>query len=211
MPLLLLIRHGENDYAKRGRLAGRLPGIHLNERGRKQAEDLAEALAPGTDQGGLLKSARTRLETAEPIARRSRVSVNKRPACWRQTLENGKDNRSVGWPSPGTGGWSRGLHRGATHPGGETFLQTQSRIVAALDGICAAGGRRDIVACVLHADPIKLAVAHYIGLPLDCFQRLACDTGSVTLLAVGEQRPIDLAEPATAVPSSTARQQFGKH
>ena len=45
MPLLLLIRHGENDYSRKGRLAGRLPGIHLNERGKQQAQELAKALA----------------------------------------------------------------------------------------------------------------------------------------------------------------------
>jgi broad specificity phosphatase PhoE len=42
------------------------------------------------------------------------------------------------------------------------------------------------VAVVFHADPIKLAVAHYLGMPLDHFQRLGCDTGSVTVLYVSE-------------------------
>ncbi len=45
MPLVLLIRHGENEYVKTGKLAGRLPGVHLNERGRQQAADLAKALS----------------------------------------------------------------------------------------------------------------------------------------------------------------------
>ena len=40
MPLLLLIRHGENEYVKTGKMAGRLPGVHLNEKGQKQAEAL---------------------------------------------------------------------------------------------------------------------------------------------------------------------------
>ena len=44
MPLLLLVRHGENDYSKTGKLAGRLPGVSLNERGRKEAEELGKAL-----------------------------------------------------------------------------------------------------------------------------------------------------------------------
>ena len=44
MPLLLLIRHAENDYVKKGLLAGRLPDIHLNQKGQAQAQDLAEAL-----------------------------------------------------------------------------------------------------------------------------------------------------------------------
>ena len=44
MPLLLLIRHGENDFVKTGKMAGRLPGVHLNERGQKQAQALGDAL-----------------------------------------------------------------------------------------------------------------------------------------------------------------------
>jgi len=45
---------------------------------------------------------------------------------------------------------------------------------------------KDIIAVVFHADPIKLAVAHFLGLPLDHFQRLSCETGSVSALYVGE-------------------------
>ena len=37
MPTILLIRHAENEYVAKGRLAGRLPGVHLNENGKKQA------------------------------------------------------------------------------------------------------------------------------------------------------------------------------
>jgi bisphosphoglycerate-dependent phosphoglycerate mutase len=44
MPIVLLIRHAENEYLKKGRLAGRLPGIHLNDQGRQQAEALVETL-----------------------------------------------------------------------------------------------------------------------------------------------------------------------
>jgi broad specificity phosphatase PhoE len=74
----------------------------------------------------------------------------------------------------------------AQFPEGESFYECQSRVVRALDLICARHKARGLIVCVLHADPIKLAVAHYIGLPLDHFQRLGCDTGSVTALAVGE-------------------------
>ena len=42
MPIVMLIRHGENDYVKKGRLAGRKPGVHLNEKGRTQAENAAK-------------------------------------------------------------------------------------------------------------------------------------------------------------------------
>ncbi len=64
------------------------------------------------------------------------------------------------------------------------MVEGQARIVAALDAICSKHKPRDILACVFHSDPIKMAVAHYLGLPLDHFQRLACDTASATLVAV---------------------------
>ena len=67
----------------------------------------------------------------------------------------------------------------ARHPGGESLLETQARVVSALEAICARHAARELVACVFHSDPIKLAVAHFIGLPLDHFQRLGCDTASV--------------------------------
>jgi probable phosphoglycerate mutase len=42
----------------------------------------------------------------------------------------------------------------------------------------------ELIAVVFHADPIKLAVAHYLGLGLDNFQRLTANTGSVTILKI---------------------------
>jgi broad specificity phosphatase PhoE len=74
----------------------------------------------------------------------------------------------------------------AQFPEGETFYECQARIVTALDSISKKYKPQDVIACVFHADPIKLTVAHYIGLPLDHFQRLSCDTGSLTALYVSE-------------------------
>ena len=39
MTIFFLVRHGENDWVKKNRLAGWLPGVHLNENGRRQAQD----------------------------------------------------------------------------------------------------------------------------------------------------------------------------
>ena len=44
MTVLLLVRHGAIDMVY-GRLAGRLPGVRLNEEGRRQAANLAARLA----------------------------------------------------------------------------------------------------------------------------------------------------------------------
>jgi probable phosphomutase (TIGR03848 family) len=185
MPLLLLIRHGENDYTKTGKLAGRMPGLSLNERGRKQAEELASALANAGLEAIYSSPLERALETAEPIARAHRLKVLPAPGLLEADVGEwqGKSVRRLAL----TKYWRvvQNAPSRARHPGGESFAETQVRVVSALEAICAKHKERALIACVFHSDPIKLAVAHFIGLPLDHFQRLGCDTGSVTLLALG--------------------------
>jgi broad specificity phosphatase PhoE len=182
--LLLLIRHAENDYSKSGRLAGRLPGVHLNERGKEQAADLASALR-GAPIKALYSSPLDRaIETAKPIARELKLSVQ-REAGLIETDVGQWQGRSIRRLAL-TKAWRvfQQAPSRAKHPGGESMIGAQARVVSALEEICARHKPRDLVACVLHSDPIKLAVAHFIGLPLDHVQRLSCDTSSTTLLAV---------------------------
>jgi probable phosphoglycerate mutase len=186
MPILLLIRHGENDYSKTGKFAGRLPGIHLNERGQKQAKELADSLAQVPLKAIYASPLERAMETAAPIATARKLEVIPDPGLLESDIGKweGLSVRRVAR----TKSWRAVQYAPsrAGHPGGETFQQVQTRIASTLDAICARYKHHDIVACVFHADPIKLAVTHYIGLPLDNFQRLACDTGSVALLSVHE-------------------------
>ena len=73
-------------------------------------------------------------------------------------------------------------------PGGESFTEMQTRIVAAVDRLRAAhpGG---VVVCVSHADPIKAAVAHAMGTHLDLFQRIVISPCSVTRDRLHRRRP----------------------
>lgn len=186
MPILLLIRHGENDYSKTGRLAGRLPGVRLNERGRQQAEQLAKALANAPLAAVYSSPLERAMETAEAIAQSHDLRVGQIPGLLEANIGDwqGKSIRRLAL----TKYWRviQGAPSRARHPGGESFAETQTRIVSALEEVMARHKDRDFIACVFHADPIKLAVAHYIGLPLDNFQRLACDTCSVTMLALSQ-------------------------
>ncbi len=45
---------------------------------------------------------------------------------------------------------------------------------------------KDLIICVSHADPIRLAVAYFVGLPLDLFQRLYIAPASFTVLEIRE-------------------------
>jgi broad specificity phosphatase PhoE len=73
-------------------------------------------------------------------------------------------------------------------PGGETIRATQLRLVDTLNQI-ARDHPKDTVAVFCHSDPIKLAVAFYLGMPLDLFQRIQISTCSVTVLHLGAGAP----------------------
>ena len=186
MPLLLLIRHGENEFVKTGKMAGRLPGVHLNERGRKQAAELAEALKQVPIKAVYASPLERAVETAEPIVEGHKLEIQLRPelmdndiGVWQgRTLK--QLSRTKKW---------KVVQQAPSRfkfPEGESFLETQTRIASTLDEIAASHKPKDVVAVVFHADPIKLAVAHYLGMPLDYFQRLGCDTASVAVLYVSE-------------------------
>lgn len=126
------------------------------------------------------------METATPIAQSAGLTIQKEKGLLETNVGDwqGKSLKRLYLHKH----WKVVVHAPsrAQFPNGETFHECQSRIVSTLDGILAKHKKDDIVACVFHADPIKLAVAHYIGMPLDHFQRLSCDTGSLTALRVSE-------------------------
>ena len=186
MPLLLLIRHGENEYVKTGKMAGRLPGVHLNERGQKQAAELAEALAHVPLKAVYSSPLERAVETAEPIATRHKLEIQLRPDLMETDIGKwqGRTLKSLRRIKK----WKvvQQAPSRFKFPEGESFLENQTRIVSCLNEIAASHKPKDIVAVVFHADPIKLAIAHYLGMPLDHFQRLGCDTASVTVLYLSE-------------------------
>jgi probable phosphomutase (TIGR03848 family) len=187
MPLLLLIRHGENDYVKTSKMAGHIPGVHLNERGQKQAQALGEALKEVPIKAIYSSPLERAMETATPIAIARKLQIVPEPDLM--------DTHIGKWQGRS---WKTLRHTKAwkivqnapsrfRFPEGESFPEAQMRIVNVLEHVVQKYNKLgDIVAIVCHADPIKLAVSHFLGLPLDNFQRLGCDTGSLTVLHVNE-------------------------
>lgn len=187
MPLLLLIRHGENDYVKTGKLAGHIPGVHLNEKGKQQAQALSEALQKVPLKAVYSSPLERAMETAQPIAESHGLKTVQEPALMDTDVGKwqGRSWRALRLMKA----WKIVQHAPSRFrfPEGESFPEAQTRIANALERIIRRHNKpKDIVAVVFHADPIKLAVAHFLGMPLDHFQRLSCDTGSLTALYVSE-------------------------
>lgn len=187
MPLLLLIRHGENDYVKTGKMAGRLPGVHLNEKGQQQAQALAEALRSVPIKAVYSSPLERAMETATPIASVRKLQIIRESNLMETDIGKwqGKSWKALRLTTV----WKivQNSPSRFRFPEGESFPETQTRIAGALEQMIKRQSKpQDIIVVVFHADPIKLAVSYFLGLPLDHFQRLSCDTGSLTALQVNE-------------------------
>jgi len=186
MPIVLLIRHGENDYVKKGKLAGRLPGVHLNEKGRQQAQAVAERLKKAPIKAIYSSPLERAVETAQPLAEAMSLPVVLQPGLletdygeWQgQSIK--KLSRQKSWKIVQS---NPSLWR---FPGGESIADCQHRFCTQIEELVKQHDAKDMIALVAHADPIKLAVAYFIGLPLDNFQRLGVSPGSITSLFIGE-------------------------
>lgn len=182
MTAIYLVRHGENDLVGK-RLAGLLPGVHLNARGHEQAQALAEELAQLQLSAVYASPLERAAETAAPIATRHGLRVITRQGLLEVDIGSwqGKTLKSL---------QKRKLWRDVQlapsrirFPEGETFVEAQTRVVREIEELRAKhSGVKDAIVCVAHADVIKLAIAYYIGLPLDLFQRLAVAPASISVL-----------------------------
>jgi probable phosphomutase (TIGR03848 family) len=186
MPTFLLIRHGENEYVAKGRLAGRLPGVHLNENGKKQAEMVAKAFAKAPIKAIYSSPMERCMETAKSLADALDLKIIPTQGLievdfgkWQDKTLKQLQNRKL---------WKvvQANPSRMEFPDGETFVNAQLRIVQALETLARKHDTKDLIACFSHSDLIKLAVSYYLGQPIDLFQRIMISPGSVSMLHLGE-------------------------
>lgn len=186
MPMVALVRHGENTYVKKGRLAGRLPGVRLNEKGQQQAQLLADRFSKQPVKAIYSSPLERTLETAQPIAQALGLAVVERPGLIETDYGEWQDQKLKGLSRTKLWKVVQQAPSLMRFPGGEAFVDCQMRVVTEIRALCALHEAKELFICVSHADPIKLAVAFFIGMPLDMFQRLSISPGSITLLSIGE-------------------------
>ena len=185
MTIIYLIRHGHNEYLSKGKLAGRLKGVHLTDQGRAQAKALAEILRKVKFSAIYASPLDRTMETAKPIALAQGLKVTSRPGLlemgygtWQGHSLKTLRRRKL-WPI------IQSTPSLARFPGGESFPEAQARIVNEIEQLRKIHkSPKARIACIFHSDPIKLALAHYAGIPLDLFQRLLIEPASVSILAI---------------------------
>lgn len=176
---VLFIRHGENEWTKSNKLAGRTPGVYLNEQGRKQAEALGERLAKEKIDALYTSPLDRTVETARIIAAHHNLEVRQHSGLLEVDYGEwtGEEIKKLTQEKS----WSQiqFYPSGAGFPGGETMYEMQARFVKEVNALVAQHPEQTI-AIVGHADLIKAAVAHYLGVHFDLFQRIVISTASLT-------------------------------
>lgn len=183
MGTIILVRHGENDWSKQNKLAGWLPGVHLNETGHQQAAAVAQRLAVLPIKAVYSSPVTRCLETAAYIADTHRLAV--------QQLDELGEVRYGDWEGKKIKKLARKpLWRAvqffpsrARFPGGEALREVQFRAVQALEET-AARHEKEMIIAVSHADVIRLVLAHYLGVHIDLFQRLVIAPASASVISL---------------------------
>jgi len=188
MTTILLIRHGENEYVAKGRLAGRLSGVHLNDNGKMQAQALSKVLAHAPIKAIYSSPLERCIETAQPLADARKLDVLPRDGLleidfgsWQDKTLKSLRRRKL-WKTV------QANPSRMEFPEGETFVNAQMRITQEMEALSKIHGPKEMIACFAHSDIIRLAVAYYIGTPLDLFQRIAVSPASISTIYLGEMR-----------------------
>jgi probable phosphoglycerate mutase len=196
---VFLVRHGVTEHTGH-KLSGWMPGIHLNDEGRRQAESAATQLA-GVKLKAIYSSPLERcFETAEIVAapHKRRVATDEALGEVEYGTWTGRSLKSLTrtklWTTVQR--WPAAMR----FPEGETLRGVQARAVDYLEEIKALHPK-DSVCCVSHGDVIKLVLAHYLGVHIDLYQRIVVGPASISIVALAEYGPYILA--MNTMPSRT--------
>ena len=182
MTTFFLIRHASCSGLGRT-LWGRTPGISLNEKGKLQAQRIADRFRDIKLHSIHSSPLERAIETAETIARAKNLEVKKNSEF--HEINFGEWTGKSFDVLSSNECWRRfNGRRSATRiPGGESFLEVQTRIVRELDALSLQHESANI-AIVSHADVIKAAVGYFSVTPIDMLHRFEISPCSVSVIAM---------------------------
>jgi probable phosphomutase (TIGR03848 family) len=195
MATVLLVRHGRTTANATGLLAGRTPGVLLDQIGQDQAA-LAGARLAAVPLVGVVSSPLERCRETATLILDRQAGAPTTPVeddlteCdygdWQgRTLTDLSQEKlwSVVQTQPSA----------VTFPGGESMAAMQARSVAAIRrldaGFEAEHGPGAVWVAVSHGDIIKSILADALGMHLDLFQRINVGPASVSIVQYGAGRP----------------------
>jgi len=191
---LVLIRHAHSEANAAGILSGRLPNVHLSEKGLAQSEQLAVRLGNFPVSNLRISPMERCFETISPWINSIVMPNNPRfePIIDEELTEvdyglwSGKKlsilSKNKLWKtvqeSPSQ----------MYFPKGEGIAQMQSRAMTSVHQAVSSKAKGSAV-IVSHGDVIKSIVASALGMHLDEFQRIVIDPASISILDYSTMKP----------------------
>jgi probable phosphomutase (TIGR03848 family) len=198
MATVILVRHGRSTANATGVLAGRLPGVHLDETGVQQAAAVGARLADvrlsAAVTSPLERCRETCREITRPQAGPLRATSDKQLSECDYGEWQGRPLKDLAKEKL----WKvvQSQPSAATFPQGESMRAMQDRAVAAIRRhdarVSAEHGDDAVWLAVSHGDVIKSILADALGTHLDLFQRIHVDPASVSVVRYTESRPFVL-------------------
>jgi probable phosphoglycerate mutase len=191
---LVLIRHAHSEANAAGILSGRLPNVHLSEKGTEQAKRLADRL-------GYFAISELRISPMERCFETVQPWINQFLAPKSKGFEPVIDPELT---EVDYGSWSgrklsvlsknklwRTVQQTPSRmyfPAGEGIANMQSRAMKSVHEMVASK-KKGAAVIVSHGDVIKSVIASALGMHLDEFQRIIIDPASVSILEYSEMKP----------------------
>lgn len=180
MARLLLIRHAPTPETGR-KLTGRGRGVSLGEAGTAQARRTAGLLAGVSLKAVYASPIERTWETASVIAEPHRLEPIPHDGLLEVDYGDWTGRTLVSLSKLKAWRVVQQTPSRMVFPNGESLADAQNRAVRTCEEL-AARHRRDTIALVTHADVIKALLSHYLGQPLDLFQRVGVAPTSVSVV-----------------------------
>ena len=186
---VVLVRHGRSSANTAGILAGRTPGVNLDDHGRGQADKVAERLA-GTKFDRLIFSPLDRCrQTVTPFAEATGlpVELEERFAEVDYGDWSGRPLKDLATEPL----WRTVQQHAsaAVFPGGEGLAEVSARAAAGIRDVRAAATADQTVLICSHGDVIKSILADALCMHLDSFQRIVVAPASISVIRYTPHRP----------------------
>jgi probable phosphomutase (TIGR03848 family) len=194
MPTLILLRHGRSTANTAGLLAGRAPGVALDDLGREQAAALPARLAPLSPAVAVTSPLQRCRETLAPLTdARPELAVHTEHRINECDYGDWTGRKLTELSGEALMATVQQHPSAAAFPGGESMRAMQARAVEAVrDWNARIEAEHGADACYLmcsHGDIVKSVVADALGMHLDLFQRISVSPCSVTVIRYTPLRP----------------------
>lgn len=180
MTEVIVVRHGDTEWAVHGRHTGRTD-VALTEQGRREANALGGLLAGRVFARVLVSPLQRAMETCRLAGFGDRAEACPDLEEWDYGTYEGRTSAEIAAERPGWSLWHDGV------PGGETIGEVGRRADRVIAEARSAGGD---VALFAHGHILRILAARWIEMDPGAAQRLALDPAGVGTLGYEHDYPV---------------------